>query len=179
MTQATKDTLTQPITGDSEKSDDSPKFMRYLTYAAIGLVALILLPLIIGLLVVLLNTNTTATAERFGMIVDVIIIIISLQVALIVVSLVVLTLQIARLVVLLQTETSPILDDAKKTAQTAKGTAEFVGKNMTNPIIEAKAFSAGAFVFLREVGGIRRAIRKNGKSKPSTESSNPEVNNGE
>lgn len=142
-------------------------FGRYLIFGAVGAVVVILLPLIIGLLVILLNTNTTATAERFGMIRDVVIIILSMQAVLIIVSLAVLGLQIVRLVVLLQTEISPILDEAKKTAQTARGTAEFVGKNVTTPLIQTRSFAAGAWVFIREVGGIRKAIRKspNGRNK--------------
>lgn len=175
MTEVTKETTTP----NQQEKEESGGFTRYLIYAAVGLVAVILLPLIVGLIVVFVNTDTTATAERFSMIRDVIIIIMSLQAVLIVLALVVLVLQIARLVVMLQTEVNPILDEAKKTAQTAKGTAEFVGKNVTTPLIQAQAFSAGAFVFLREFGGIRRAIRKNGRSSRMESETPMEVTHGE
>ena len=62
---------------------------------------------------------------------------------------------------LIQTETKPILDDAAAAAKIAKGTAEFVGDNVAEPIIKTGSFFAGLGVFLREVGGIRRALRRN------------------
>jgi len=53
----------------------------------------------------------------------------------------------------------PVLMTAQETVNTAKGTVEFVGDNAVRPIIRASAFMSGVGVVLRDVGGIRRAIR--------------------
>jgi uncharacterized protein YoxC len=89
-----------------------------------------------------------------------VIIILALQGIVIVVALAVLILQVARLINLLQNEVIPILENTKDTLNTAKGTVEFVSSNVTEPLLRASAFTAGLRVLFSEVGGIRRAIRR-------------------
>lgn len=138
-------------------------FDRVVKYIAFGVVALIVLIFIFGLLLALL-TNVEATAPRIQIIRDIFIIILALQGILIVLALVVLIMQVARLVNLLQNEVMPILQNTQETVNTARGTVEFVGSNLTEPIVRAGGFLAGTRVLLREVGGIRRAIRQEGKN---------------
>lgn len=140
-------------------------FSRVVKYIAIGVIGLIVLIFVFGLLLALL-TNVEATAPRIQIIRDIFIIMLALQGILIVLALVVLIMQVARLVNLIQNEVMPILQDTQQTVSTARGTVEFVGSNLTEPIVRAGGFLAGARVLLREVGGIRRAIRpedKNGR----------------
>lgn len=156
-------TPTQPAdlqTADTEqeKSPGGPKFSRYMTYAVIGLVIIVVLPFIIGLIFALLSASEP-TALRFGMIRDVFIIILSLQSILIIVSLAILIMQVSRLIALLQSEIKPIIENTKETVETARGTARFVSKNAAGPLIGMRAFGAGFTVFVREAAGIRRAIR--------------------
>jgi len=80
------------------------------------------------------------------------------------IALTALVLQIARLAGMLQNEVKPILDDSKETAGIAKGTAQFVGGNVAGPLIRLKAFWAGLVAFMREILGIRRAIKKRDRS---------------
>lgn len=132
-------------------------FQRVVKFIAIGVVALIVLMFVFGLLLALL-TNVEATAPRIQIIRDIFIIILALQGILVVLGLVVLIMQVARLVNLLQNEIMPILEDTKDTVNTARGTVEFVGSNLTEPIVRAGGFLAGTRVLIREVGGIRRAV---------------------
>jgi heme/copper-type cytochrome/quinol oxidase subunit 2 len=104
--------------------------------------------------------NVQGAVEFFRVLRDVFIIILALQAILITVALVVLVIQVANLVNLLQTEIKPLLLNLQETLNTAKGSAQFVGESLATPIIKASGFFAGAGVFLREVGGIRRAIRR-------------------
>ncbi len=127
--------------------------------ATIGIGIVIIVIFVIGLGFALL-TDATQTAGKIQIIRDIVVIIIAIEGILIVVGLAVLIAQIARLVNLLQTETRPILDNAAAAAKSAKGTADFVGENVAEPIIKAGGFFAGLGVFLRELGGIRRAIRR-------------------
>lgn len=134
-------------------------FDRAVKYVAGGVIALIISVFVVGLLLALL-TNVEATAPRIQIIRDIFIIILALQGILIVVALVVLIMQIARLVNLIQNEVMPILQDTQATVNTARGTVEFVGSNLTEPIVRAGGFLAGTRVLFREMGGIRRAIRQ-------------------
>ncbi len=106
-----------------------------------------------------------ADGEQFRLMVetlrDSVLIFLLVEGILIIFTIAVLVVQIARLVNVLQTETRPILDNAESAAKSVKGTAEFVGNNVAEPIIKAGGFLAGLRVFLRELGGIRRALRRN------------------
>lgn len=132
---------------------------RAAKYIAVAVVILVASVFLLGLLLALL-TDADTTAARIQIIRDIFIIILALQGILIVIALVVLILQVARLVNLIQNEVMPILRNTQETVDTARGTVEFVGSNLTEPIIRAGGFLAGTRVLLREVGGIRRAIRK-------------------
>ncbi|GAB4510418.1 MAG: hypothetical protein OHK0046_07200 [Anaerolineae bacterium] len=149
-------------TASQQNQESSGSFRRNMILAGVALAVVILLPLIIGLLFAVL-APPEPTAQRFGMLRDIFIIILSLQGVLVIAALVILILQVTRLVALIQAEVTPILENTKDTVETARGTAQFVGKNAASPIISAQAFLAGAFVFAREFGGIRRAIRPDRK----------------
>jgi hypothetical protein len=146
---------------EEEKSGNN--FTRNMMYVVAGLAALILLVFVIGLAFALL-APPQATALRFGMVRDVLLIILVMEGILIFIALTVLVLQIARLAGMLQNEVRPILDDSKETVGIAKDTAQFVGSNVATPLIRMKAFWAGLVVFMREILGIRRAIKKRDRS---------------
>lgn len=124
-----------------------------------ALIGLILLIFVIGVLLALL-TDANQTAPRIQIIRDIVIIILALQGIVIVVALAVLILQVARLINLLQNEVIPILENTKDTLNTARGTVEFVSNNVTEPLVRASGFAAGVRVLVSEMGGIRRAIRR-------------------
>jgi hypothetical protein len=144
---------------DQEDDETGMSFQRYVILIGGGLAGLILLIFLTGLALALLSASGV-TATRISMIRDIFIIILALEFILVIMALVVLIMQIARLILMLQNEIKPILTDTRDTATSAKGTAQFVGKNVTRPLIRSSAFLAGASTFLRELGGIRRAIKR-------------------
>ncbi|MFZ4815162.1 MAG: hypothetical protein ACOYL5_11555 [Phototrophicaceae bacterium] len=105
-----------------------------------------------------------AQVEQFGSTVrvirDIMIIFLALEGILIVLALVVLIAQIARLVNLLQSEIKPILKNTQETISYTRGTVEFVGKNLTQPVMKASEFVAATGVFMREVFNIRRVLQR-------------------
>ncbi len=134
--------------------------LRRILYIVVGVViGLILLIFVIGL-VLALFTDAEQTAARVQIIRDIFLIILALQGILIVIALAVLILQIARLVNLLQNEIMPILRNTQDTVNTAKGTVEFVGKNVAEPVLAFNGFMAGLGVLFRELFGIRRALKR-------------------
>lgn len=147
-----------PVSTDPQPA--SKWTIQRLTMIAAGvLVGVILLVFVIGVLLALL-TDANQTAPRIQIIRDIVIIILALQGIVIVVALAVLILQVARLINLLQNEVIPILENTKDTLNTAKGTVEFVSNNVTEPLVRASGFAAGLRILVSEVGGIRRAIRR-------------------
>ncbi|MAS33581.1 MAG: hypothetical protein CL610_06215 [Anaerolineaceae bacterium] len=132
---------------------------RVTMIVAIVLIALILLIFVAGLLLAV-ATDVTQTAPRVQMVRDVFIIILAFQSILIVGALAVLIVQIARLINLLQNEVMPILQNTQETITTARTTVEFVGNNLTEPVMRLNGFLAALSVLLREVFGIRRALRR-------------------
>ena len=128
-----------------------------------GLIAIIF---VVGLLLAF-SGELEITALRVEYIRNLFMIVIGLEGLLIIGSIAVLIVQITRLVNMLKRDVQPVLTTAQETVNTAKGTVEFVGDNTVRPIIRASAFASGVGVVLRDMGGIRRAIRrtKNG-SKP-------------
>lgn len=132
--------------------------MRVIYLSIGGLVGLILLVLVIAIVAALTD------AARFGPLIeiirDIVIILLALEGILIILALTILIAQIARLVNLLQNELKPILENTQETVKHARGTAEFVGKNLSDPVIKANAFLSGVGVMFRELGRIRRAVRR-------------------
>jgi hypothetical protein len=118
-----------------------------------------------------LFSDFEATAARIEIIKNTIIIIMILEGLLIVAALAVLVVQVGRLINLLQNKTKPVLENAQDAVNSAKATVEFVGENVTEPIVRVGSFMAGARVVISELGGIRRAIRKNGKGEPHDDKS--------
>ncbi len=148
-------------------SNDGFNVMR-VVYIALGvLVGLFVLVLVLAVAAAL------ADIEAFGpaieVVRDIVLIFLALQGILIILALVVLIAQVARLVNLLQNEVAPVLNNTQETVQHARGTVEFVGKNLSEPVIKANAFFAGASVFVRESLRLRAAIQQDGDRSDHTD----------
>lgn len=74
---------------------------------------------------------------------DVFIIVVALESLVIGVALIVLVVQLASLINLLQNEVRPILHATNETVNTLRGTAEFLGENMVEPVIKLNGYLAG------------------------------------
>ena len=56
--------------------------------------------------------------------------------------LIILIVQIAELTNLLKTEIKPVIDTANETASNLRGTTEFLGKNMVEPVVKLNEYAA-------------------------------------
>lgn len=157
---------TSQTTTETEKGRLSIQRIAVLSAGTLG--GIIVVIFLIGLAFALFS-DFEATAARVEIIKNTIIIIMILEGLLIVAALSILIVQIGRLVNLLQTRTKPVLENAQEAVNSAKGTVEFVGDNVTEPIVRMGSFMAGAKVVISELGGIRKAIRKNGKEEAHDE----------
>ena len=135
---------------------------RIVLIGAGGFIGAILLVFILGIILAATNNETVATVVQ--VVRDIVIILLALEGILIILALAILILQVARLINLLQTEVKPVLDNAQETMKTAQGTIQFVSSNVAEPIIKASGFFAGTSVVLRNLFGIRRAVRRSSRS---------------
>lgn len=86
---------------------------------------------------------------------DVFIIVVALESLVIGVALIILIVQLASLINLLQNEVKPILNATSETVNTLRGTAEFLGENVVEPVIKLNGYLAGIYRML-ELMGIRK-----------------------
>ena len=83
---------------------------------------------------------------------DVFIIVMALESLLIGVALIILIIQFASLINLLRNEVRPILDATNETVNHLRGTAEFLGENVVEPVIKLNGYLAGMQRMLELIG---------------------------
>jgi len=83
---------------------------------------------------------------------DIFIIVVALESLIIGVALVVLIVQLASLINLLQNEVRPILKATTDTVNNLRGTAEFLGENVVEPVIKLNGYLAGLYRMLELMG---------------------------
>ena len=83
---------------------------------------------------------------------DIFIIVVALESLVIGVALIVLVVQLASLINLLQNEVRPILHATNETVNTLRGTAEFLGENVDEPVIKLNGYLAGLTRMLELIG---------------------------
>lgn len=86
---------------------------------------------------------------------DVFIIVVALESLVIGVALIVLVVQLASLINLLQNEVRPILKATSDTVNNLRGTAEFLGENVVEPVVKLNGYLAGLYRML-ELMGIKK-----------------------
>lgn len=100
-----------------------------------------ILALLVTAIYFLLRPETSA--ESVSRIRDVFIIVTALESLLIGVAMIVLIVQLASLINLLQNEVKPILAATSETVNNLRGTAEFLGENVIEPVIKLNGYLAG------------------------------------
>lgn len=124
---------------------------RLMTWVITG--AVILLASLGAAIYFLLHPGTSA--EWVGKLRDVFIIVVALESLVIGVALVVLVVQLASLINLLQNEVRPILKATSDTVNNLRGTAEFLGENVVEPVVKLNGYLAGLYRML-ELMGIKK-----------------------
>jgi hypothetical protein len=122
------------------------------TLIIIILVALAVLLVIVVSFVFLMRSPALQVAQLR----DVMIIFLALQSLLIGLVLVIVMIQLARLINLLQNEIKPILESTNDTVNHLRGTTNFLGDNLVEPVIRLNEYLAGLTKFLVLMGLTRR-----------------------
>jgi hypothetical protein len=145
----------QPASAE-ESAPGGTRPVRVIVGAIIALIAVLVVGFIVAFM---LAFASPGAADGVRLVRDFFIIALALEGMLMGAALIILVLQIARLTNLLQNEIKPILEQTNDTVRTVKGTANFVTRNVAEPVIKASGFVAGAGAFLHELVSTIRSIR--------------------
>jgi hypothetical protein len=130
------ESIPSPSDESPQLSDQEQKTKRILY--AVGIGVLILLAGLIFAIWYLMQSTTPTDRIR-----DVFIIVVALESLVIGVALIILIIQLASLINLLQNEVRPILSATNETVNNLRGTAEFLGENVVEPVIKLNGYLAG------------------------------------
>ena len=129
----------EPIV-DSSTSRESAAQLRRQRWMMVAVIAgVILLLAAIAAAVYGLTRDETVTSN----IRDIFIIFMAFESLVIGAALVILIIQVAGLINLVQNEVKPILTATSETVNTLRGTTEFLGENLVNPVIKLNSYLAG------------------------------------
>lgn len=127
---------TPRLAEDTTTKEADSRSRRIVTFVIIGVVLVLVF---LGLAIFyLLQPNSPTDRIR-----DVFIIVVALESLVIGAALIILIIQLASLINLLQNEVRPILSATNETVNTLRGTAEFLGENMVEPVIKLNGYLAG------------------------------------
>ncbi len=121
---------------------------RQKTLIASIIAGVVLILVLLGVAIFFLLQPTAPTDK----IRDVFIIVVALESLVIGVALIVLIVQLASLINLLQNEVRPILNATNETVNSLRGTAEFLGENLVEPVIKLNGYLAGLKRMLELLG---------------------------
>ncbi len=121
---------------------------RQKTIVASIIAGIVFILLILGVAIFFLMQPATPTDK----IRDVFIIVVALESLVIGVALIVLIVQLASLINLLQNEVRPILHATSETVNTLRGTVEFLGENVVEPVVKLNGYLAGLRRMLELLG---------------------------
>lgn len=151
---ATPEPTPQPqLTPEELAAQRETERQRRAIIITIVIVVAALLALIGTAIYFLLRPQTSG--ETVGKIRDVFVIVMALMSLFIGFAVVVMMVQVASLVNLVQNEIRPILKATNETVNTLRGTAEFLGENVVEPVIKLNGYLAGLQRVL-ELMGIKR-----------------------
>jgi NADH:ubiquinone oxidoreductase subunit K len=134
--ETTSEVISPRSAGDDHPTGQEQKTKRILIAVIIG--AVILLAILIGLVYLLMQPGTPTDRIR-----DIFIIVVALESFVIGVALIILIIQLASLINLLQNEVRPILTATSETVNNLRGTAEFLGESVVEPVIKLNGYLAG------------------------------------
>jgi len=142
-----------PLTPEQVAARKAQEQQTRTVIITVSAIAVVVLALLITAIYFLLRPETPA--DVVGRIRDVFIIVVGLESLIIGVALVILLIQLASLINLLQNEVRPILQATNDTVNTLRGTAEFLGENVVEPVIKLNSYLASIQRVL-ELMGLKR-----------------------
>jgi len=151
-----KSTSIEPIVQESDKGGRS--WLRYLLIGLSAFGVFILIALILTIIGAI--TDNQVLIRVLAGLRDFVIVVLLLVGIAIAVALVALAFQLNVLIAMLRDEIKPLLRDTRETLTTVRGTATFVSRNVTRPVIQAASFVASVQSLFSQIGGVRKSLRR-------------------
>src|SRR5258708_9955227 len=139
--------------------NNSPGFVKWIVIALGALIAVVIVALVVAIVGGVSGYEGVGSA--FRILRDFFIIVLALQGILISVALVVLILQLTSLINLLRNEIKPLVDEARSTLTTVRGTTQFISNNVSTHVIQIAPTMVGALAYFGELAAIRRNVNGN------------------
>jgi hypothetical protein len=148
MTTPSNETLEPPEKNQTEGDAvrEAERQQRAMVITAV-IVLVLLISAIVVAVIFLLKPATPTDKIR-----DIFIIFMALESLLIGLALIILIVQFASLINLLQNEVRPILSATNETVNHLRGTAEFLGENVVEPVVKLNGYMAGLTRMLELLG---------------------------
>jgi hypothetical protein len=169
----------QPL---DESADDDNGGRSWTFYAIAGVggsMGLCLVLFVVALIIGVASGDSGTMADFVAVMRDLLIIFMVLQGIVVGAGLIIVIYQAAVLINILQNEIDPVVEGTQETIATARGTATFISRHLTEPIIRGSAFLSGARRFMREISGIQSLIDSQDQQDASEDDANadnsPEV----
>lgn len=138
----------------NQQSGGPPQASGILIGAGVGI---IVLTIILAVAAVLLAANAEQTAPIVELVRDMLIILMALELVIVGAAIVVFLIQVARFVNLMNNEVQPILSSASDTVNAVRGTAVFLSKHVTEPVVAIAGTLGGLGRAMRDIDAIRKA----------------------
>ncbi len=143
--------LPPPTLTPQEEAAKRAQQRQMRTIVIVAVIAVVLVILLLAVAVwALLQPGVPTDRIR-----DIFIIVVAFETLVVGVALIVLLVQLASLINLLQNEVRPILEATSETVRTVRGTAQFLGENVVDPVIKLNGYLASIQRVL-ELMGVKR-----------------------
>jgi len=140
----------------SEREESTPESAQLQSAMIVIGVAILLITLGMLVIAVVLASNAQTTAPSVQVVRDILIIVVTLELIVIGAAVTVFLIQVARLVNLISNEVEPLITATSDTVNTVRGTAQFLSKNLVEPVVSMNSALRG----LAKVAGDVEALRK-------------------
>jgi hypothetical protein len=138
--------------------------MFYMLLILGGMIGICLLLFVLAIVIGIASGDSEEAAAFVAIVRDLFIVLLAMQGMVICIALVVMILQLSTLLNVMENEIKPMIDNMHQTTSTIRGTAEFLSKNVTKPVIQTRSYITGAMALFREISGIRQAMQGKPKS---------------
>ncbi|MBK9122474.1 MAG: hypothetical protein IPM16_05040 [Chloroflexi bacterium] len=135
-----------------------PKLTKVLRAVVIGYAAFVLILIVVGVLIARADPERAASVIAY--IRDLLLVVIFATTTVVLLGTAILVLQIAALAGVLKIQTDAIVGEIRGAVSAVRGAAVFVAETVASPVIRVMGFIGGLFAFLREITGLRRALRR-------------------
>ena len=139
--------VTPPLTPEELAAKREAERKQKIVIASIIAAIVVILVSLTAFIIYLLQPGAPTDKIR-----DVFIIVVALESFVIGAALVVLVVQLASLINLIQNEVRPILNATSETVNTLRGTVEFLGENVVEPVVKLNSYLAGLRRMLELMG---------------------------